>query len=180
MANVIEVEPDTKNNSSFHFMPIARTVRGRFDFRRVTEPQALLLTVKYPEPIPGQRLGLDLDAGEGFIAEPLHEPAHKGTRATIEKDGFALPPAKETFPVQKADYPTWLYWLKRAVESGLCKLVRGELPAKIEGKPRKQFITTPHVDKREKTIDRLTALLFARLPANERKAVQELLDAEDE
>jgi hypothetical protein len=178
MANVIEIEPDTKNNNDLGFMPLWRSIRGRFDFNRMGEREAKLMTIKFPDPIPGQRLGIDLDAGEGYIVEPLHHPEHRKIRETLAKDGYpGLEPERAIFPLQKEDHATWLYWMKRAVDGGLAKLVRGKLPDRIEGKPRKNFVTKPRIDPRDKMIERLTAILFAQLPPEKQKAVREILDA---
>src|SRR5262245_21937795 len=131
MANIIEIEVDTPNNNSLHFLPIGRDIRGRFDYARVAEPQAALERSAFPLGIPSQRLGIDTDEGVGYIVEMLYEPQHKAIRATLERKAFGLPPERETFRVG-ADTATWLYWMKRAVESGVARLVRGKFPEKIE------------------------------------------------
>jgi hypothetical protein len=175
MANVIEIEPDTAGNNSLHFMPIGKTIRGRFDYARDSEPQAALLKNAFGGVVPGQRLGIDLDAGEGYVVEPLHEAQHKGVRAVIERKGLALAAERQTFSLpSKDDHATWVYWFKRAVESGLAKLVKGRIPDKLDGTPRKQFITTERKpDAKDATIARLTALLVAKLSPAERKAFEE-------
>jgi hypothetical protein len=176
VANVIEIECDTPRNSQLHFLPIGSNVRGRFDYSRDTEPQSRVAGIDYPEPIPGQRLGLDLDALEGYIAEPLHDKAYAKLRAVVERKGFSLPKEKEVFKLSKADVPTWLYWMKRSVEGGDCKLLRGKLPERVEGEPQKSFITKARgPDPRDAVIARLTALLMAKLSPAERKEVEAML-----
>ena len=158
---VIEVEIDGSHNECLGFRPLpGRTVRGRFDLNRVAEPMARLKSSEWPVPIPGQRLGIDED-GTGYIKEPLHEEAYAPIREKIEKRGLKLEPAVTTF--DNVHLPSWLFWLKKAVESGIAKIVAGSLPAKIEGKPRKNFITNePPVsasDKLTAAIDRQSALM---------------------
>ena len=152
--NTIEIEVDGKHNEAFHFRPIGRTVRGRFDLSKVSEPLAQMQRGKFPLPIPSQRLGIDIELGEGFIAEPLHEVEHTAIRDVIETRGFKLPAEREAFA--SVHVPTWIFWIKRAVESGLARVVKGTLPATIEGEPQKSFITKrPEV----KTDDRLVAAI---------------------
>lgn len=98
---------------------------------------------EFPKGVPGQRLRLDTESRTAAVLEPLHEAQHAVTRERIEKKGMTIGPASEE--VGNVDVPTWAYWLKRAVEGGLAKVVRGSLPP-IEGKPRKQFMTAERVD----------------------------------
>jgi hypothetical protein len=150
----IEIEIDGKHNEAFHFRPLGRNIRGRFDLVRETEPLAMMKRGEYPLPIPSQRLGIDLDSGEGFIAEPLHDDENTAIRDAIEQRGFKLPPAREAFASVHA--PTWLFWIRRAVESGLARIVKGSIPDDIGGDPQKSFITTRP---EPKTDDRLVAAI---------------------
>ncbi len=176
MNNVIEIEPDNKTNSQLHFLPLGKTIRGRFDFNRDSEPLAKLHTAEFPEGVPGQRLGLNLDTGEAYIQETLHDERFKAVRQRIEKRGYGLGEQRETFPVKKEEYPTWLFWMKRAVEDGVCRVVKGTLPEKITGRIRKTFVSNePSADPRDSIIDKLVALLVAKLPKEERRAVEEML-----
>ena len=50
--------------------------------------------------------------------------------------GYRLEPKHQTFEVH---IPSWLYWLSKAVECGLAKVVKGELPDTIEGEPIKNL-----------------------------------------
>lgn len=151
---LLEVEIDGANNEQLYFAPIQRRIRGRFDFGRVAEPQAKLLTNKYPLPIPGQRLSLDTATGEAAIVEPLHEAEHARTRRIIEK-GKAIAPERESLGI--AHVPTWLFWIKRAVEAGLARVTKGTLPATIEGEPQRSFFS----QSAKNTDDRLAAALEA-------------------
>lgn len=174
--NLIEIEPDTATNQELHFTPLGRNIRGRFDYNRVAEPMAAQHTREFPNGIPGQRLTLDLDSGEAAIVEPLHDPAYRDIRQKIEKRGMQLPPERQTFQVDAASQPTWLWWIRNVIESGLAKLTRGTLPEKITGDIRKRFIVNEQTkDPRDSRIDKLLALLYAKLSPAERKSVDELL-----
>lgn len=146
--NTLEIEIDGACNEHFHFRPLGRSIRGRFDLVRESEPLAMMSRGQWPMPIPSQRVGIDENC-IGYVSEPLHDPEHSATRDKIQSKGMQLPPARETFAA--IDVTTWLYWLKRAVESGLAKITKGKLPDKIEGEPQKSFITTrPPVKKEER------------------------------
>ena len=153
MARALEIEVDGPHNENLHFRPLQRSIRGRFDMMRVGEPMAKVKASEWPTPLPSQRLGIDAD-GAGFIAEPLHEPQHTPIREKIEKRGLKLEPALQTF--EGIDTPTWMFWLKRAVESGLAKVVSGKLPDRIDGKPKTNFILN---EPRPSAVDRLTAAI---------------------
>ena len=133
----VEIEIDGKENECLHFRPLQRSIRGRFDFARLREPMSGTLRSTWPDAIPSQRIGID--GGDGFVLEPLHDPEHKQIRERIESQGMSLANAKETFA--EIDLPTWLFWIKRAVESGIAKIVSGKLPDKIEGEVKMSFIT---------------------------------------
>lgn len=134
----IEIEIDGPRNECLAFRPLpGRTVRGRFDLNRVGEPLAKLETAKWPFPIPGQRIGVQPD-GTGYIAEPLHDAEHAAVREKIIKAGLRLAPDVES--MEGVDAEAWLYWMARAVQSGVAQVVKGELPAKLPASPRKNFI----------------------------------------
>jgi hypothetical protein len=154
MIKQLEVEIDGQRNECLSFRPLpGRKVRGRFDINRISEPMARLQTAQWPLPIPSQKLGIDA-GGTGYIAEPLHDADHAPIKEKIVKAGMKLAPEIEMF--DNIDVPSWLFWIKRAVESGIAKVVKGQLPDKIEGTPRKNFITAaPEAE----PIDRMTAAL---------------------
>ncbi|MCH8923229.1 MAG: hypothetical protein IIA67_08800 [Planctomycetes bacterium] len=133
----VEIEIDGKENECLHFRPLQRSIRGRFDFARLREPMAGTLRSTWPEAIPSMRLGIA--GSDGYLLEPLYDDEHKQTREKIEGQGMKLADAKETFA--DIDLPTWLFWIKRAVESGIAKVVSGKLPDRIEGEPQLSFIT---------------------------------------
>jgi hypothetical protein len=133
MPNLIEIEIDGPRNESLYFQPLMRKVRGRVDFLRSPDKQGRGLFDKWPTPIPGERLGIDLQTGTGYVLEPLHDKAHADTRRRIEANKLRLQDERQEFP--NAHVPTWLNRMKAAVESGIAKLVTGKLPERIDGEP---------------------------------------------
>ena len=154
MVKAIEVEIDDRHNHSFWFRPIQRLVRGSYDYNRHSEPQAKVEASKWPGPIPGQRLGIEPD-GTGFIREPLHDDEHEPVREMILKKGVTLEPKVQTFDA--IDLPSWLFYITRAVEAGIAKVVKGELPAKIDGKVKHNYVFNEEVA--ESPTDKLTAAI---------------------
>jgi hypothetical protein len=108
---------------------------------------------KWPAPIPGQRLGIDSE-GRGYIAEPLYSPENAPTREKILKAGMKLAPETETF--EGIDVASWLHWLMKAVASGVARIVKGEFPRELPGKPRLNFIMA---EPEPSANDRLTAAI---------------------
>jgi len=139
-ATSVVVEIDGPLNENLIFRPLGKRVRGRFDPRRMPDPGKL--QQKFPTGIPGQRLGCDFAAGQGFIEEPLHAPEHATVRAAVAKYG-ALPPERETFP---AHAPTWYFWLRGACDCGLAHVVEGAFPDAPQGEPVTEFITSKRPD----------------------------------
>jgi hypothetical protein len=152
----LEIEINGRKNECLVFRPLQRRLRGRFDLNRVAEPMARMKVREWPEPIPGQILGIDTKTGVGYLREPLHDPAHTVTREKIEASGMKLPPVEERF--ENIHIPTWLFWMTRAVEGKLANIITGELPSDIGGEPQKSFITKPRVDKRDALIEKLIAV----------------------
>jgi hypothetical protein len=152
-AQPVEIEIDGPRNEALHFRPLQRNLRGRFDLNRVGEPLARMRAQAWPLPVPSQRIGID-PAGNGYIVEPLHEPAFAPIRERIEKAGRRLEPALQTFDA--VHVPTWLFWITRAVQCGIARVVSGKLPDKIDGKPTMNFITG---DPSPTAADKLTAVL---------------------
>lgn len=175
-AVAVEIEVAAPRSASLFFQPLQRKVRGRFNARDIREPEAAKVALKWPEPIPGQRLGLGAD-GAGYLLEPLHLPEHKALADKVRAAGMQLPPEREEFP--DADAPTWLFWIKRAVEAGLARVVSGKLPERIDGRPRKQFILPEQADPRDGLIKRLVGIIYAGLPEAKRREVEAVLAEAD-
>jgi len=128
----IEIEVDGSTNDQLYFFPLGRPVRGRFDYNRVAEPKAKMLTNQWPTPIPGQRLAVNPATGEAQLIEGLRDPEHQMIREAAERRGRI--PQNETF--RDVDTATWLFHMRNAVECGLARIVRGAFPDKIEGTPK--------------------------------------------
>jgi hypothetical protein len=164
MKTEVEIEIDGAANECLHFRPLQRSVRGRFDFSRLREPMAGTMRSAWPDAIPSQRIGIA--GGDGYLLEPLHTQEHSQTRERIEGQGMKLADARETFTgIHRA---TWLHWMKRAVESGIAKVVSGKLPDHIEGEPQLSFITKrePSDTSRLATAIEQTNVLLAELVAS--------------
>lgn len=155
----IELEIDGQYNECLHFRPIQRAVRGRFDMQRIGEPMARVKAQEWAMPIPSQRLGINPD-GIGYISEPLHDAEYAPLKEKIEKQGMRLEPKLQTF--EGIHLPSWLYWLKQAVASGLARVVKGKLPDVIDGEPRKNFILAAP---EQSTADKLTNALTEQTAA---------------
>lgn len=150
----VVVEIDGPQNESLHFRPLGQRIRGRFDPRKMTNPGELLR--QYPDGIPGQRLGFSPDTGEGWIEEPLQDPANRQIAEKLE-ERFKLPPAKQS--CGQVDLPTWSYWLQGAVDCGLAKVVEGRIPPADASEARKSFHSTPRPDPIDKLTDAIERLL---------------------
>ncbi|MDZ4688502.1 MAG: hypothetical protein SH850_25795 [Planctomycetaceae bacterium] len=166
-ANVVEVEIDGPQNQGLMFGPLQRRLRGRFDSSRLLrmDDGAAGVAREWPEPIPGQRLRLDLD-GAAAVVEPLHDAEHATIKEKLNKRGSTFAPAVET--IATVHVPTWVYWLRRAVEAGHARIVSGQLPEKLTGAPQLNFLTpavADPVDKLTAALDRQSALLEQLLTA---------------
>lgn len=169
MSNTITIEATGPQNACLFFAPLKRAIRGRFDALRATryDAGAVKLLTEWPQPVPGQRLRLNLDTGEASVIEPLHEAEFAAIRAKIERTGRLEPSAQPT----PAHVPTWLYWMKRAVESGMAVVVEGKLPDEIDGEPQLSFFSRPRVsetarlakaiESQTETLNKLLAELLA-------------------
>lgn len=161
---MVEIEIDGKFNEALFFRPLQRRVRGMFDYNKIGEPMARVMTQKFPMPIPSQRLGIDPD-GNGYLLEPLHAPEFAPIKEKIELHGERLEPATQAY--ENIDVPTWMYWMKRAVDCGLARVTKGQLPDVVEGPVRKNFILA---DPEPSPTDRLTSVLELQVLAFNRLA----------
>lgn len=94
---------------------------------------------RIPEDIPGQILGIDVETGEGYLLEPIHQ--HPNIKANIEKRGMNLEPERQDFP--NVEVNAWLYWFKVAVDAGKARVLKGELPESIPYDPPNQLGPKP-------------------------------------
>lgn len=137
MSQVV-VELDGDKNECLYFRPLQRRLRGRFDYMRDSEPMAKVMASEQPGPIPGQQIGYDFDKRQAFVVDPLHGDENTAIRERIQAKGFRLGPEREEFA--DADEPTWHFWLQSAVDAGVARVVEGKFPAKLNGKPKKDFL----------------------------------------
>lgn len=142
---MVTIEVDGPQCESLYFRPLGKVIRGHFDLMKDKDPQAMAAAATKPNPIPGQRLSYDESTGTATIVEPLQTAEHTVLKEAIEKRGLKLPPARET--VEYKDSVTFLHWMKRAVESGIAKLVEGRFP-KLQGKPQTSFVVPERKDER--------------------------------
>ena len=163
----IEITIDGPRNDNLRFPPLQRTLRGTFDLNRVNEPLARMKYTEFPRPIPGLVIVVDAEKKTGEIRDPLHDAEHAAIREKIQSMSMKLGPAVERF--ENIDANTWLFWMRRAVASGTCKIVSGKFPAIDEKKARKDFIMPEVVDQRDTLIRQLIALQYAALPADAQK-----------
>lgn len=152
--NLLEFVVEGACNESFYFHSLGRPVRGRFDFGRVPEIAGKAKMSLFPDGIPGERVGIALDSGEAYLIEPLQEGKHTRERQEVERLGMQIQPARTE--LGRKHVPTWLHRLKGAVESGLARIVMGELPKKIMGTPE-LAIFSPMRSPHDEAIERLTA-----------------------
>lgn len=137
---VVIIEADDPTNSHLYFRPIQERLRGRFDRDRVQDKHRHTIHDDCPEPIPGQRLSVNLDTGVAEIIEPIHDPQYAALRQRIEKSGRSLPPARRALKNGKPVHlPTYLYWMRISVEGGLARITEGALPDDVGGKPQLKF-----------------------------------------
>jgi len=136
-ADTIEVEIDNAKNFDLFFQPLARPLRGRLVMSRIPEPSAAGLARRFADAIPGQRVVLSTGDATATIVEPLRDDSGCATiREKLAKKGFDIP---KTETHEGIDVPTWLFHLRRAVEAGYAKVIRGSLPSgEIKG-ARKSF-----------------------------------------
>lgn len=159
----IEIEIDGKNNNNVMFLPLQRVIRGRFDMDRLAdrggEGFGSMESKLGGRVIPGQRLGIDLDRCEGYVHEPLRDPDHWRLREAIEKK-LNMRLEDPLVKSENVHVPTWLYWMKRLVDGGMAKVVKGVLPEKIDGEPKRQFFFRGKPDRADgKRVEELEALV---------------------
>lgn len=167
-ADVLEIEIDGPHNENLRFDPLQQNIRGRFDAQRLLrfDDGAGRLAREWPEAIPGQRLVLDFDNGNAYLAEPLHDAEYAALREKIEAKGFRIAAARQDFSA--VNVPTWAFWIMRAVQSGIAKIIRGKLPEKIDGQPQTEFIVKRGQDPMDKlaaAIERQNELILQLLKA---------------
>lgn len=171
--NVVEVEVSASNGRKLFFRPIGRAVRGRVNFADARTPSEFQRAQRWPEPVPGAVLGINLDTGEKYLRDPIHDDEYTSVRQRILRYGFQLPPAREEFDSESL--ATWVYWLQRAVDSGCARVVQGKLPPveSLEGEPRKSFISNPRRNPNANMVEAFNAM--AKAVENQTKVLEALI-----
>lgn len=167
--NIVEVEVAAQNGRKLFFRPIGRAVRGRVNFADIDQKRAK----RWPEPIPGIILGLNLETGEKYMRDPIHDDEYTSVRQRILHNGYQLPPSREEFDSESL--ATWVYWLQRAVDGGCARVIKGQLPAveSIEGEPRKSFISNPRRNPNANMAEAFSAM--AKAVENQTKVLEALI-----
>jgi hypothetical protein len=174
MTATVEIKIDGPQNNNLCFKPLQRTLRGTFDLNRVPEPLARMKYSEFPQPIPGLHIAVDAEKKTATITDPLYNMEHVGIKEKIESMGMKLGPHVETF--ENIDTVTWLFWCRRAVATGTCKIVAGKFPEIDEAKARKDFIMPDVVaDPKDSLINKLVAIMYASMDPEARKRVDALL-----
>ena len=149
MAGVLEIEFGNDKGQDCLFYPALSKLRGKLDFVVMQQhnPEVGKLYGKFQQGIPGQRVRIDPERGEAFIIDPLSEPQHDATRKTIKEliGEVSFRPARDRKELRAEEVPTWLYWMRRAVEAGAAKVTEGRLPddAACAGARKRFFSNEP-------------------------------------
>ncbi|HUY89075.1 MAG TPA: hypothetical protein VMV10_10100 [Pirellulales bacterium] len=152
---LLEAAVETPKDGNLYFPPAKRTLRGRKDFNRMAqhEKNFMELAFHFPQGIPGTVIRIDLDEKQVWLREPLHEAAWEAARDEIVSRGIALPPALEA--VAGAYLPDWLHEIKRSLEAGYLRVVRGALPRQLGEETQRPEA----IDPAERRIERLCDLV---------------------
>lgn len=152
---ILEVAVETPKDGNLYFPPAKRTLRGRKDFNRMAqhEKNFMELAFHFPQGIPGTVIRIDLDEKQVWLREPLHDAQWETARDEIISRGIALPPASE--PIAGARLPDWLHEIKRSLDAGYLRIVRGALPRQLGEETKRQET----IDPSERRIERLCDLV---------------------
>jgi hypothetical protein len=166
--NVLEVEVDAPKDSHLWFPPIGAAVRGRLDLMRLVkrDPHAAMLTSHFPKGVPGQRIHIDLAAKQCSIVEPLHDAEWADCKRELERRSLPIPQAVELHP--GAHVPDWLWGVKRAIDAGYVRIVKGELPDDLGEETKRPETKDPGEDRIDRLCDLVERLLERLVPASAR------------
>ena len=144
----IACEVDTLKDTNLYFPAIGKRIRGKFDPQRrvARNPDNAPLLGQWPRPVPGQLIELDTEKAEVTVREPLEDEENSDIVDLFKKRGIKIP---ETETHRGVHVPSCLHILKNAVDAGLCKVVEGKIPSKIEGRMLKSFINPGETDPEE-------------------------------
>lgn len=131
------VEIANKHNRNHTFHPTQETLRGRWVRHNIQARTPHESIMAMPEVIPGIMLEVEIDGEKRVLRriDPLSEPEHAETWKKIEAvqkrfgDFLSAGGKGQPWPpvvVEKASHDqlkTWLYWMRRLVDSGAAEIV---------------------------------------------------------
>ncbi len=94
---VYEIDIENENNRNVFFPPIQQVLRGTMDPRKGKDPAVRSLDSRWPNGIPGVRLGINIRDKTAWIHDRLYDEEHKATRELIERRKMRLGPKRESF-----------------------------------------------------------------------------------
>lgn len=135
MPNVVVIELDDKKNRAILFPPADEVLRGRRevanDTGRSSHPQYNSL----PPVIPGIHIVVDLDEKAVGYFDPLGLPKYKDVlekvsafTGVMSREKSKPVPGKRWRNANQETMNTWLWAMRVMVESGIARLVQGEIP----------------------------------------------------
>lgn len=178
---VIEAGSDTAEVTGRNpmFPPAQIKLRGLIDVDQIKEPLARMSRFARHK-FPGQRLHFDPASKKAWVEETLYQDGYRPQRDAIARF-YSLPERTKDISGDH-DVATWLFWMKRLVDSGLARLVSGEFPDPLPPNPKMEFFGQELKSNEERKIDKLTAMVqalaalqLANLPEAKRREVEALL-----
>jgi hypothetical protein len=177
----IIIEGDTGDGRNPYFPPTGTKIRGKLVANDVREPTVAMSRFRNCV-FPGQRLHFDQGSRKLWLEETLY-----GDGCALERSAIAglykLAEPRTDFSGEH-DLSTVLFWMKRLVDAGLARLIHGQFPDKLPGKPRTEWFSQSEskdeqkIDRLTKLVETLAALQLANLPADKRQVVEALLKEE--
>ncbi|WP_439629132.1 hypothetical protein [Gemmata sp.] len=169
----VTIEIKNPGNRSYLFKPLMQSVRGAIDFQSSRDPEWYALGMEFGgKPIPGQRIMLDIETGRGVVFDPLLLPENAATAdklramlsGPVKGSGIKFAEPKESTGVHAA---TWLWHMRRAVESGCAVVVSGDINAQVDGVPQTEFL-----HKRPQPTDRRDDIIATLIEQNRTQSEQ--------
>jgi hypothetical protein len=134
------IEVAGPHNDNLIFSPLQQKLRGRWDMAKVShrdKTEGMKMLALAVSVIPGQVVALNVDKSIGRIVDPLND---KDGKAILDKCNGVFAQYREVFGGQHDPHPdtthnlnvdqvkTWLYAMRRLVDSGLAVPVSGGNP----------------------------------------------------
>ena len=160
--NVIEISIDNPGNRELYFVPLSRTVRGRVVVERIQHKNRFDVMKNWggiPE-FEGQILGVNIDTGDGYLREPLHDNPRFMAQLKLHNQKLGEPVT--TWP--GVNMQEWMFWMRQAVAKGGAKIIAGSFPVITYSPPD----ANRPAGAKEKQRDALLTLLLGKLSPEER------------